>query len=200
MNVLIGCERSGIIREAFAARGHNAWSCDLEPSDIPGNHVQCDVRLLLTDYWDLFIAHPPCTRLSSAGSWTKKFPDRFPDHSQQLQEAISFFLALYNAPIKKVCIENPAGVMTKIFRQANQYIDPYFFGQPQRKRTGLWLRGLPRLNGLIEVAKNKKQFEPAPMYVDKNGKKRYFTDGNTTGVKRSVSFQSIADAMAAQWG
>jgi hypothetical protein len=202
MNVLVGCEYSGRVRDAFAAKGHNAWSCDLKATEAPGNHYQESVFDVLRrkEPWDLFIWHPPCTVLTSAGQWYYK------QHPDLRDAGVAFFmegirLSMY---IPRVCTENPAGIMTKLYRKPDQTVDPYFFGEPERKRTCLWLRGLPRLNGLVEVARDKKAHAPEPSYIYADGRKGYFTDrysGNSKngGHNRSRSFLSIANAMAEQW-
>ena len=141
MRVLIACEYSGITREAFAARGHDAWSCDLLPSEIPGRHFQTDVLKVLDMGWDLLIAHPPCTYLSYAGMRFWQDPER----TRKRIAAADFFMRLYQANIPRVCVENPRGIMSKLFRPPDQEIHPWYFGEPQMKRTGLWLRGLPPL-------------------------------------------------------
>lgn len=204
MKVLVACEFSGIVRDAFKAKGHNAWSCDLLPTEKPGQHIQGDVLEILGNGWDLMIAHPPCTYLSGAGlHWNKKRQGR----QKKTIEAFNFFMNLYNAPINKVCVENPVGYINSHFRQANQIINPYFFGEPQQKRTCLWLKNLPKLywhkeNTLFE--KKTAVDKPKPNYVDKSGKKRYFTDKLSPSKDRwkirSRTFQGIADAMAEQWG
>jgi len=198
MKVLVACEYFGIVRDAFSKRGHDAWSCDLLPTEKLGNHLQIDVLEIINQDWDLMIAHPPCTALTSAGRWYYR------DKVEETIRGAAFFMELVNAPIAKICIENPAGIMSTFYRKPDQCVDPYFFGEPQRKRTCLWLKNLPKLNGLVEVARNKKAFEPNPVYVDYTGKKRYFTDaiaGNKDGRHhRSKSFESIAQAMAEQWG
>jgi hypothetical protein len=184
MRILIACEYSGVIRDAFIAKGHDVMSCDLLETERPGPHYKGDVMDVLYDGWDMMIAHPDCTKLTSAGQWF--YSKR--QHRPEVEEAVQFFMKLWHAPIHKICIENPAGIMTKRFRKPNQYIDPYFFGEPHRKRTGLWLKNLPRLNGLLEVAANRKQHEPKPLYVDiKSGKNRYFTD-SISGVGRGGAF------------
>lgn len=201
MRVLIGCEFTGTTREAFKEMGHDAWSCDLLPTEQPGQHYQCDVRELFSQHWDLAIFHPPCKYLSSAGAWTQleQYLNRFPDHRQKRKEAIQFFLDCINAPIKRICVENPAGCMSKIHRAPSQVIHPFYFGDPHLKRTCLWLKNLPRLNGLHEVAAAIDDYRPEPRYIDKSGKNRYYTDSNKGWKKRSRSFNSISQAMAMQW-
>ena len=195
MKVLIACEFSGIVREAFAKRGHNAWSCDLLPTEKPlGHHLQLNVLdILKRNDWDLMIAHPPCTYLSYAGiRWFKNNPERY----QKRDEALNFFITLYNAPIKKVCIENPLGFANQLFRPTDQTINPFQFGHTDRKRTCLWLKNLPLLIPTKIVEPEK------PYKIDKTtGHKRYYTDGKyRKQSERSRTFQGIANAMATQWG
>ena len=192
MKVLIACEFSGIVRDAFAELGHNAWSCDLLPTERPGQHFQCDVRNILDRGWDLMIAHPPCTYLTARG--------RYRATQDQRSEAERFFVALASCrSIPKICVENPRGVMSTLYRKPDQIIHPWQFGHPTRKTTCLWLVGLPALCPSATV-------EPeAPVHIDTTtGKKRYSLDylpGNADRDKiRSRTFQGIADAMALQWG
>jgi len=195
MRVLVGCERSGRVRDAFLARGHDAVSCDIEPTDVPGPHIQGDVLEVLDDGWDLMIAFPECTYLSIAGNAWWNHPGR----EEQRIAAARFFMALYNAPIPRVCIENPVGWMNTAFRPPDQTIHPFFFGHPERKRTCLWLRGLPLLNPTELV------WREAPSFFDKTtGKARYFVDSQPPSSERkknrSRTFEGIARAMADQWG
>src|SRR3972149_9141643 len=133
MRVLIACEFSGIVREAFRRRGHDAWSCDLVPTEIPGAHYQGDVLKILCGNWDLMIAHPPCTHLCVSGArwWKEKSAD-----GRQAKD-IEFFLALAKAPILRIAIENPPGIMTRLWRRPDQYIQPFWFGDEAQKKTGL---------------------------------------------------------------
>jgi len=204
MKILVACEFSGIVREAFKARGHDVWSCDLLPTEIPGQHIQGDVLEILEDGWDMMIAHPPCTYLSYAGTayWNN------PGRAEKREAAMEFFMHLYNANIPRVCIENPVGCPNVVFRQPDQIVHPYFFGDRELKRTCLWLRGLPRLswNETDTLFEKKSSVDsPAPKYVQKNGKKRYFTDSISGYAKNRQSIRScfwpgIAAAMAEQWG
>jgi hypothetical protein len=192
MKVLIACEFSVIVREAFAKRGHDAWSCDLLPTEIPGKHIQGDVLEILNDGWDLMIAFPPCTYLTYAGMSKWNVPGR-----QELREkAMEFFMSLYNAPIEKVAIENPRGYPCKIFRQPDQVINPFDFGEPERKTICLWLKGLPPLFHGVTC-----EVHPKKTYIKSNGRKYncYYHQGKN-GKERSRFFKSIADAMAIQWG
>lgn len=203
MRVLVGCESSGAVREAFRAFGHDAWSCDLLPSEIPGNHIQDSVLNVLSDGWDLMIAHPPCTYLSYAATryWNQ------PGRARKRLEALDFFLQLWESPVEKICLENPLGCVDAVIRKHDQIIHPYFFGDSNLKRTCLWLKNLP----LLRFAMQDNMFEtatatarPEPVYTDKSGRKRYFTDaisGYTADgwKKRSKTFPVIALAMAQQW-
>ncbi len=202
MRILIACEFSGIVRDAFIARGHDAVSCDLLPTERPGPHIQGDVLAVLGDGWDMMIAHPPCTYLSYAANHVWNSPGR----AELREQAREFFMRFVNAPIPKICIENPVGYMGKTYRKPDQIIQPYYFGERQLKRTCLWLMGLPKLwFWKCDDLFGKKTITeyPKPTYIDKTlrAKKRYFTDAISGGNDRarSISFQSIADAMAAQW-
>lgn len=143
MRVLVACECSGRVRDAFRAKGHDAWSCDIEPSEGSAKyHIQGDVLAHLNKNWDLIIAHPPCTYLSCVGNrWLATDPSRY----AKRERALKFFLACYNASAPHVCVENPTGYANTKFRKPDQTIHPYMFGEAVKKRTCLWLRGLPML-------------------------------------------------------
>ena len=201
MRILVACEFSAIVRNAFTNLGHDAWSCDLLPTEQNGNHIQGDVLKILDDGWDLMIAHPPCTYLCVTGNkWMKpEFQSRFPDRMERREEAISFFMDLAYAPINKICIENPVGIMSTIWRKPNQYIHPYMFGHQHTKKTGLWLKNLPSL-------KPTEIVEPIP-YIYKDG--RHDSTWHMESLKlpplermkaRSRTFTGIAVTMAKQWG
>lgn len=202
MRVLIACEFSGIVRSAFAALGHDAWSCDLLPTEIPGQHYQGDVRDLLSQEWGLMIAHPPCTYLSVAANSVWNAPGR----AELRQDAADFFMLLVNAPIDRIVVENPVGFMNTAYRHPDQIIHPYFFGERHLKKTCLWLKNLPKLwfwKSDDLFGQRTMTDYPEPIYTDKRGgrsKKRYFTDANHGGHARSRSFISIAREMADQWG
>ena len=192
MKVLVACEYSGIVREAFAKRGHDAWSCDLLPTDQPSDkHIQGDVLEIINDGWDLIIAHPPCTHLSLSGAkyWAEKRADG------RQQAAIKFVEDIWDADCPRICIENPVGALTKHSKlgRATQYIQPYEFGHAEQKRTGLWLKGLPKLKGtkFIDV-KGLPNKERHRLHWLPPSKDRWKI--------RSTTFQGIADAMADQWG
>jgi len=199
MRVLVACEFSGIVREAFRKRGHDAWSCDLLPTEIPGNHIQDNVLAHISDGWDMMIAHPPCTHLSVAGA--RFFEAKRKDGRQQ--EAIEFFMTLADANIHKIAIENPVCIMSSVWRKPDQCIQPWQFGEPDTKKTCLWLKNLPPLmdtlivNPEYVIYKSKK---------NKCGFSRYSKNwgpmgpSNHRGHDRSKTYQGIADAMADQWG
>ena len=202
MKVLIACEFSGIVRDAFIKKGHKATSCDLLPTEKTGPHIQDDVLNHLNDDWDLMIAHPPCTYLTVTGNkWFKpEFENRFPHRREQRLDAIDFFMKLINSSIEKIAIENPIGIMSTKYRKPNQIIQPYYFGIPERKSTCLWLKNLP-------ILKPTKIVEPIIIKY-KNGKgtdDKWHVDTMRLPPiermkERSRTFQGIADAMAEQWG
>jgi site-specific DNA-cytosine methylase len=183
MRVLVACEYSGTVRDAFLKAGHDAMSCDLLPTDAPGPHYQGDVRDVLDYPWDLMIAHPPCTDLSVSGA--RHFPAKQKDGRQQA--SASFFLSLAKADIRHIAIENPVCIMSSLWRKPDQVIQPWQFGHGETKATCLWLKGLPNLTptNIVEGRENRiHKMAPSP-YRWK---------------ERSKTFQGIADAMAAQWG
>lgn len=191
MKVLIACEFSGTVRDAFMMRGHDAWSCDLLPSEKSGNHLQCDVLNILNDGWDLMIAHPPCTHLSVSGArW-------FHLKEKEQAESLEFVRKLLNAPIKKIALENPVSIISSKIRKPDQIIQPYFFGHEATKTTCLWLKNLPDLIPTNIVGKGNR-------HVTKSGKSLpewYNLPPSKDRWKiRSATFQGIADAMAEQWG
>ena len=200
MKVLVACEFSGIVRDAFRARGHDAVSCDLLPTERPGPHIQADVRTVLDDGWDMMIAFPPCTDLSVIGAkdWARKQADG------RQQAALELVRALMLAPIRHIAVENPVGRISTAFRPPDQIIHPYQFGDPWMKRTCLWLTGLPAL-------RPTKLVEPRGHWVDGGSRVTHkdraygdakFGSGSDTArkVERSRTFPGIAAAMAAQWG
>jgi len=142
LRVLVGCEFSGIVRDAFSAKGHDAWSCDLLPTERPGNHIIGDVREVLNNGWDLMIAHPPCTYLSVSGMhWTT----RGLRDPQLTEDALEFVRMLMDAPIPKIAIENPVSVISTRIRKPDQVVQPWMFGEDASKATCLWLKGLEKL-------------------------------------------------------
>lgn len=207
MKILVACEFSGIVRDAFRARGHDAWSCDLLPTEKPGPHLQgdvlCDKKLLYVLYrkWDLMIAHPPCNYLTVAANKYMKpaYSDKFPTRQEDRTLAAEFFMALANAPIERICIENPVGVMSSLWRKPDQIIQPYQFGHPDRKRTCLWLKNLSLLRPTDNVTPNIR--------INRNGHTASVHHDRTLGLPqeerwraRSRTYQGIANAMADQWG
>ena len=190
MKVLIACEYSGAVRDAFLAAGHEAMSCDLLPTDVPGPHYQGDVFNIINDGWDMVIAFPPCTHLAVSGA--KHFAAKRADGRQQ--EGIDFFNLFTNLNVKRVCIENPIGIMSKLYRKPDQIIQPWMFGDKAQKSTCLWLKGLPLLVPTDIVDKGE-------FYISPSGKKlpKWYSDNKSAKV-RSKTFQGIANAMADQWG
>lgn len=204
MKILIACEFSGRVREAFRAKGENAWSCDLLPSEIPSKyHIQDNILNHLDDGWDMLIAFPPCTYLSNAGiAWfnEKKYGDNAIIRKQLRIEALNFVLELANAPISKICIENPVGWLNSHYRKPEQVIQPWQFGNTENKRTCLWLKNLPLLNYTNIVMPEIKGYFKSGKKV---GKPIYFVDnihGKHRAYERSRTFPGIAEAMALQWG
>mgnify|MGYP005872559445 CR=1 FL=1 len=194
MRVLVACEYSGVVRDAFLRRGHDAISCDLLPTDMPGPHIQGDVLEILHDGWDMMIAHPPCTYLTNAGvCHLHKDPSRW----AKMQEAAEFFKALLNAPIKRKAIENP--IMHKyaveiIGRRQDQVIQPWMFGHLEQKATCLWLESLPKLE---ETENVKDQMMQLPNSVRQ--RLHYLPPSKDRWKIRSTTYSGIADAMASQW-
>ena len=201
MKVLVACEFSGTIRDAFRKRGHEAWSCDLSPTDSnPDYHYQCDVFEVLNRGWDLLIAHPPCTYLSNAGArwlYPKKgeiCPERFLNGLR----ARKFFLELLNANISKICIENPLPSRIFALPKESQVIHPYHFGHPFSKRTHLWLKNLPHLKH-TDVVENYTPLIRSNV-TDKKRRGQEQFGKYSGGIVTAKTFQGIADAMADQWG
>jgi hypothetical protein len=204
MKILIGCEESQVVCMAFRALGHEAYSCDLLPCSggHPEWHFQEDVlKLLKRMSFDLCIFHPPCTYLTTTGNkWFKpEFRERFPNRLAQREEAIMFFLELAFVNCDKIAIENPAGIMSTAWRKPDQYVHPYYFGDPHSKKTGLWLKGLPKL-----VPTNMVEPE---MYIYKNGGRDSIWHMESLKLPpderqrvRSKTFPGFASAMALQWG
>lgn len=192
MRVLIACEFSGIVRDAFIAKGHDAMSCDLLPTEQPGPHYQGDVFDVIDDGWALMIAFPPCTHLACSGA--RHFKKKIADGRQQ--EGVDFFLRLTRTNIPLWAIENPVGIMSKLYRHPDQIIQPFYFGDEFQKTTCLWLNGLPFLYH------NKVHYvDRGEFVVTPSGKKmpKWYSD-NKNPKERSRTFTGIANAMAAQWG
>lgn len=195
MSILVACECSGRVRDALIARGYDAMSCDLEPSEMPGPHYQGDVMDILNEGWTGMIAHPPCTYLSRAGArWWKQ-----PGRAEKADAAARFAFALRDANIPCIAIENPIGQLNRRWRHPDQTIQPYQFGHPYSKATCLWLKGLPLLCPTNILA------EFTPLLPSNTGKGRRAGErshpGHISNAKdASRTFQGIADAIASQWG
>jgi hypothetical protein len=190
MKILVACEYSGTVRESFRKLGHDAYSCDILPSDDNSiNHYQCDVIPLLKENWDMILAFPPCTHLAVSGA--KHFAAKRADGRQQ--QGIDFFMLFTQLDCPKVVIENPIGIMSKIYRKPDQIIQPWHFGDKAQKSTCLWLKGVPKLEPTNIVDKGE-------FYTSPSGKKlpKWYSDNKNAKV-RSKTFQGIADAMASQW-
>lgn len=197
MRVLVACESSAVVRDAFRERGHFAISCDLLPTEGKQLfHYRGDVFDIIDEKWDLMIAHPPCTYLCSSGlHWNKKVEGR----GAKTEEALDFVRRLMEANINRICIENPVGRISTAIRKADQYVQPYNFGHDASKKTGLWLKNLPKLVSSISI-------EPRVV----NGKNRWgnqtdsgqnrLAPSKTRWKERSRTYDGIAEAMAIQWG
>jgi len=183
MRVLIACEFSGVVRDAFAARGHDAWSCDLLPTERPGQHLQCDVRDVLGDGWGLVVAHPPCDHLAVSGA--RWFPAKQADGRQQ--QAIEFFMDFVNCPSLRVAIENPVGIMSTRYRKPDQIIQPWQYGHGETKATCLWLKGLAAL-------------VPTDIVQGRTPRVHHESPGPDRWKNRSRTLDGVAQAMATQWG
>jgi hypothetical protein len=187
MRVLIACEFSGVVRDAFRAHGHDAISCDLLSSDRPGPHIQGDLLDILDDGWDLMIAHPPCTYLCAASNGNLHKSGY--NLAEKRGAAADFFMTLINAPIPKIAIENPIGCMSSLYRKPDQVLRANMFGHEYRKDICLWLKNLPHLipTKLMWPPYKKLDF--------------WSTNRNPGGRSlKSITFQGVADAMAEQWG
>jgi len=181
MKVLVACEFSGTVRDAFVRAGHDAMSCDLLPSDTEGKHYQGSVLDILNDGWDLMIAHPPCTHLAVSGArW-------FKEKQREQQEALEFVRVLMDAPIERIVIENPISIISTRIRKPDQIIQPWMFGHGETKATCLWLKNLPKLTPTNIVDGREQRIHKMPPSPDR-------------WKERSKTFQGIAEAMAQQWG
>lgn len=183
MRVLVACEYSGRVRDAFKAQGHDAWSCDILPTEVPGNHIQADVLDVLRDGWDLMIAHPPCTHLAVSGA--RHFAEKRASGVQQ--EALEFVRALLNAPIDRICLENPVSIISTKIRKPDQIIQPWQHGHGETKSTCLWLKGLPLL-------------EPTNIVAGREARIHKMAPSPDRWKERSRTYEGIALAMAEQWG
>ena len=178
--VLVACEYSGSVRDAFAARGWDAWSCDLLPTERPGQHRQCDVREILDEGWDILIAHPPCTHLAVSGArW-------FKDKRSEQQQSLDFVARLLCAPVKFIALENPVSIISSKIRKPDQVIQPWMFGHGETKATCLWLKNLPLLKPTNIVEGREQRIWKLPP-SDERWK------------ERSRTYSGIAEAMANQW-
>lgn len=180
MKILVACEYSGIVREAFKAKGHDVTSCDLLPTEISGKHYQGDVRDILNGGWDMMIAHPPCTHLAVSGArW-------FKNKIKEQQEALEFVRLLLNAPIERIALENPVSIISSKIRKPDQIIQPWQFGHGETKATCLWLKNLPSLKPTNIVSGREARIHKMPPSPDR-------------WKERSRTFTGIAKAMAEQW-
>lgn len=199
MKILIACEESGTVRDAFIAKGHDAISCDVLPTSKPGPHYQGDIADILHDGWDMIIAFPPCTYLSNAGA-CRLYPRKGELNKERYKKGLiakEFFMQFINADCEKIVVENP--VSSRIFQMPihTQEIQPYEFGHPFSKKTRLWLKGLPNLTP-TNVVEKKGTFLPSGTSRYRGTKKN---NGTIRGsMNNSKTFQGIADAMADQWG
>lgn len=200
MRVLVACEYSGVVREAFKAKGHYVMSCDLLDTEIPGNHYQGDVRDVLNYSWDLMIAHPPCTFLTSAGARWNYHPEdsdlpfherrphpSYPNRRQDQKDALDFVNLLMNANIGKIAIENPIGIISTNIRKPEQVIQPWMFGHGETKATCLWLKNLPPLS-------------PTEIVEGRESRIHMMGESKNRWKERSRTYLGIAQAMADQWG
>ncbi len=194
MKVLIACEFSGRVRDAFIKRGHDAVSCDLLPTELPGPHIQGDVIPHLTEDWDLMIAHPPCTHLAVSGAAWFKYKEK------EQKKSLEFVKLLLDASIPKIALENPVSIISTRIRKPTQIIQPYEFGEPISKKTCLWLKNLPKLIPTKIVDKGEfitfKSGKRMPKWYAEQWRK----PKEERMRERSRTFQGIADAMAEQWG
>jgi hypothetical protein len=180
MRVLVACEYSGVVRDAFAALGHDAWSCDLLPTERPGKHYQCDVMDVIGMGWDLMVAHPPCTHLAVSGArW-------FKDKQSEQAEALDFVRSLMDAPVERIAVENPVSIISSRIRKPDQIIQPWQFGHGETKATCLWLKNLPKLVPTNIVEGREQRIWKMPPGPDR-------------WKERSRTFEGIAKAMAEQW-
>lgn len=181
MRVLVACEFSGVVRDAFLRRGHDAWSCDLLPTEAPGPHIQGDVLDVLDDGWDLMIAHPPCTHLAVSGArW-------FRGKLAEQADALAFVSLLLEAPIVRIALENPVSVISSRIRKPDQIIQPWMFGHGETKATCLWLKGLPKLT-------------PTNVVDGRVAKVHRMPPGPDRWKERSRTYAGVAQAFAEQWG
>ena len=192
MRILVACEYSGVVRDAFIRGGHTAMSCDLLPTDAPGPHYQGDVFDVITDGWDMMVAHPPCTYLSVSGMhWTT----RGLRDPKLTEDALSFVQLLMDAPIKKIALENPVSIISTRIRKPDQIIQPWWFGHDASKKTCLWLKNLPLLEPTDKLPGDNKTRRANQT---SSGQNKLGPSADRWKL-RSATYQGIADAMAAQW-
>ena len=180
MKILIACEFSGIVRDAFTKKGHDATSCDFLESETPGKHYLGDVLDIIDDGWDCMIAHPPCTHLAVSGA------RYFARKQKEQAQALAFVLRLFNADIQKICIENPVSIISSKIKKPDQIIQPWMFGHGEVKTTCLWLKGLPKL-------------KPTNIVDGREARILNMAPSPDRAKKRSITFSGIAEAMADQW-
>ena len=181
MRVLIACEFSGIVRDAFSERGHEAWSCDLLPTEKPGNHYQCDIKEILDLGWDLMVAHPPCTHLAVSGArW-------FSRKKKEQEEALDFVRLLLSSSVERIALENPVSIISSRIRKPDQIIQPWQFGHGETKATCLWIKNLPKL-------------QPTNIVSGRSARVHRMPPGKDRWKNRSRTYPGIAEAMANQWG
>lgn len=181
MKILVACEYSGKVRDAFKAKGHDAWSCDLLPTDVNGQHIQGDVLDVLDQGWDMMIAHPPCTHLAVSGArW-------FKDKRKEQHEALEFVKALLDAPINKIALENPVSIISTKIKKPTQIIQPWQHGHGETKATCLWLKNLENL-------------VPSKVVSGRKTRIHYMSPSKDRWKLRSETYSGIAKAMAEQWG
>ncbi|OQB10812.1 MAG: hypothetical protein BWY21_00119 [Parcubacteria group bacterium ADurb.Bin216] len=183
LQILVACEYSGRVREAFAKRGWESWSCDLLESKTEGNHYQGPVEDLICENWNLMICHPPCTHLAVSGA--RHFAEKIASGEQQ--QALDFVKMLLDAPIEHITLENPVSIISTRIRKASQYVQPWQFGHGETKKTGFWLKNLPLL-------------QPTNIVEGREAKVHKMPPGPNRWKERSRTYQGIADAMADQWG
>lgn len=183
MKILVACEYSGKVRDAFIEAGHDAVSCDILPTEKPGPHHQGSVLDILDDGWDMMIAFPPCTHLASSGA--RWFAEKRADGRQQ--EGADFFMRMINAPIERIAVENPVGIMSRTYRKPDQIIQPWQYGHGETKATCLWLKNLPLL-------------QPTCVVEGREPRMWKLSPSKDRAKIRSETYQGIADAMALQWG
>lgn len=204
MRVLVACELSGVVRESFRRKGHDAWSCDILPADDGGPHYCDDIANVLayTGPWDLMIAHPPCTYLSVSGCRWLYYKDGSinEDRWRKMEESLNFVRMLLNADIDKIALENPVSVISSRIRKPDQTIHPYYFGDPASKKTCLWLKNLPKLEPTNIVEPEKVTTKSGRQWDRWWYESSCISNLEERAKFRSKTFQGIAEAMAEQWG